>query len=97
MKKRFGYRIVKAKWSGKSGGQYAITLQVIGNDDIGVINNITSIISKQEHVALRNIQIDSDDGIFRGTITVLLDDTNCLTAFAKKIRNVKGVKGVSRL
>ncbi len=97
LKKRFGYRIVKAKWSGKSGGQYAITLQVIGNDDIGVINNITSIISKQEHVALRNIQIDSDDGIFHGTITVLLDDTNCLTALAKKIRNVKGVKGVSRL
>ena len=97
LRKRFGYRIVKARWSGKSGGKYAITLQVIGNDDIGIINNITSIISKQEHITLRNIQIDSNDGIFHGTITVLLDDTNDLSSLAKKIRNIKGVKAVSRL
>lgn len=97
LRKRFGYRIVKARWSGKSGGKYAITLQVIGNDDIGIINNITSIISKQEHITLRNIQIDSNDGIFHGTITVLLDDTNELSSLAKKIRNIKGVKAVSRL
>ena len=97
LRRRFGYRIVKARWSGKSGGQYAITLQVVGNDDIGIVNNITSIISKEEHITMRSIQIDSNDGIFRGTITVLLDDTNRLSSLAKKIRNVKGVKAVSRL
>ncbi len=97
LRKRFGYRIVRAQWSGKSGGQYAITLQVVGNDDIGIINNITSIISKEDHITMRNIQIDSNDGIFRGTITVLLDDTNRLSSLAKKIRNVKGVKAVARL
>ena len=69
----------------------------MGNDDIGIVNNITSIISKEEHITMRSIQIDSNDGIFRGTITVLLDDTNRLSSLAKKIRNVKGVKAVSRL
>lgn len=97
LRRRFGYRIVNARWSGKSGGQYTITLQVVGNDDIGIVNNITSIISKEEHITMRSIQIDSNDGIFRGTITVLLDDTNRLSSLAKKIRNVKGVKAVSRL
>lgn len=97
LRKRFGYRIVPARWSGKSGGQYAITLLVTGNDDIGIINNITSIISKDEHIALRNIQIDSNDGIFRGAITVLLDDTARLTSLAKKIKNIKGIKTIQRL
>jgi len=97
LRRRFGYRVVKARWSGKSGGQYAITVQVTGHDDIGIINNITSIISKEENIAMRNIQIDSNDGLFRGTITVLLDDTTRLNSLMKKIKGVKGVKTVVRL
>ena len=61
LRERFGYRIVKAMWSGKGTGQYAITLHVIGNDDIGIVNNITSIISKEEKIQLRSISIDSHD------------------------------------
>ena len=59
LRKRFGYRIVKAKWSGKGSSQYSITLKIIGNDDIGIVNNITSIISKEEKIMMRNINIDS--------------------------------------
>ncbi len=97
LRKRFGYRIVPARWSGKSGGQYTITLLVTGLDDIGIINNITSIISKEENITMRNIQIDSNDGIFRGAITVLLDDTARLTSLTKKIKNIKGIKTIQRL
>ncbi|MDO4932233.1 MAG: HD domain-containing protein [Prevotellaceae bacterium] len=97
LRKRFGYRVVPARWSGKSGGQYAISLQVTGNDDIGIVNNIISIISKEDNITMRNIQIDSNDGIFRGIITVLLDDTARLSSLAKKIRNIKGIKLVTRL
>lgn len=95
--KRFGYRIVKARWSGKGSSQYAITLRVIGNDDIGIVSNITNIISKDEKVIMRSINIDSNDGIFHGNITVLLDDTSKLEALMKKIRTVKGVKQVNRI
>ncbi len=59
LRKRFGYRIVKARWAGKRGSQYPITLKVIGNDDLGIVNNITSIISKEEKISLRSISIDS--------------------------------------
>lgn len=97
LRKRFGYRIVKARWSGKSGGQYSITLKVIGNDDLGIVNNITSIISKEEKIAMRSINIDSDDGLFNGTLVIQLDDVNKLEALLKKLRAIKGVKQVNRL
>ena len=97
LKKRFGYRIVRAKWSGKGSSQYAITLRIIGNDDIGIVNNLTSIISKDEKLILRSINIDSHDGLFSGNLEVMIDDNTRLEALIKKLRTVKGVKQVSRI
>lgn len=97
LRSRFGYRIVKARWSGKGASQYAITLRVIGNDDIGIVSNITNIISKDEKLVMRSINIDSHDGLFSGNIVVQLDDTTKLEALMKKLRTVKGVKQVTRV
>lgn len=97
LKQRFGYRIVKARWSGKGTSQYAITLRVIGNDDIGIVSNITNIISKEEKIVMRSINIDSHDGLFSGNLEVLLNDTSRLDSLIKKLRTVKGVKTVERL
>ena len=96
LRQRFGYRIVRAMWAGKGGSQYPITLRVIGNDDIGIVNNITSIISKEEKILLRSISIDSHDGLFNGSINVMLEDTGSLQQLIKKLKTVKGVKNVSR-
>ena len=97
MRERFGYRIVKARWAGKSEGtQYPITLRVVGHDDIGIVTNITSIISKENGITLRSIGIDSNDGLFSGTLTVMVGDTGRLEALIKKLRTIKGVKQVSR-
>lgn len=94
---RFGYRIVKARWAGKGEGtQYPITLRVVGHDDIGIVTNITSIISKEQGIMLRSIGIDSHDGLFSGTLTVMIGDTGRLEALIKKLRTVKGVKQVTR-
>ena len=97
LRKRFGYRIVKARWSGKGSSQYTISLRVIGNDDIGIVNNITSIISKEEKIAMRSINIDSNDGLFSGCLVVQLDDTSRLEQLLKKLRTVKGIKQITRL
>lgn len=97
LRKRFGYRLVKAKWSGKGTSQYSITLHVVGNDDIAIINNITSIIAKEEKIVMRSISIDSNDGLFSGNLTVMLDDTSKLESLMRKIRTVKGVRQVSRV
>jgi GTP pyrophosphokinase len=97
MRKRFGYRIVKARWSGKGSNQYSITLRVIGNDDIGIVNNITSLIGKDSNLTLRSINIDSHDGLFSGNITVQLDDTSRMESLIKTLRTIKGVKQVARI
>ena len=97
LRRRYGYRVVKARWSGKGSSQYSITLRVIGNDDIGIVNNLTSIISKDERLILRSINIDSHDGLFSGNLTVMLEDTSRLEGLLKKLRTVKGVKQVDRI
>ena len=97
MQRRFGYRIVKAKWSGKGASQYSITLRVIGNDDLGIVNNLTSIISKDEKLVLRSINIDSNDGIFRGNLVIMINDNTRLESLIKKLKTVKGVKQVDRI
>lgn len=97
LRQRFGYRIVKARWSGKGESQYSITLRVIGNDDLGIVNNITSIISKEEKIIMRSINIDSHDGLFSGNISVMVQDTSRVEQLMKKLRTVKGVKQVTRL
>ena len=97
LRKRFGYRIVKARWSGKGASQYNITLRIVGNDDLGIVNNITSIISKEEKIVMKSINIDSHDGLFSGNLDVLVEDTGKLESLLKKLRTVRGVKSVVRL
>lgn len=94
---RFAYRVIPARWSGKSGSVYTVTLRVIGNDDIGIVNNLTSIISKENGVNMRSISIDSNDGLFHGSISVMLNNTDMLNGLIKKLKTVKGVKEISRI
>ena len=97
MRTRFGYRVVKARWSGKQGSQYVTVLRVVGHDDIGIVTNITSIISKEKNISMRNISIDSNDGLFQGHIAVMVDDITALNSLIKKLKTVKGVKNVERM
>lgn len=98
MKERFPYRIVPARWSGKAvGQQYPITLRVVGNDDIGIVTNITSLINKESGMTLRTIAIDSHDGLFEGHLTLMVSDLKQLEAIQKKIAQVRGVKHITRV
>ncbi len=98
LKENLGYRIIPAKWAGKGNSMYAITLRIIGHDDIGIVNNITSIIAKEKNVTLRSIDIKSSEaGLFAGTMTIRIDNNNQLNMLIKKIRTVKGGKNRVRL
>jgi Guanosine polyphosphate pyrophosphohydrolases/synthetases len=95
---RFGYRVLKARWSGTTGSSsYTIVLRVIGSDQINIVANLMSIISKEEGVQMRSISIDSNDGLFQGNISVMLANTSMLEQLIKKLKAVKGVKSVTRL
>ena len=97
MRRRYPYRVVPTRWSGKIGDQLATTLRVVGNDDIGIVTNISSIINKEKDVTLRAISIDSNDGLFQGHLSVGVNDVAALKTLIKKIKTIKGVKDVQRI
>ncbi|MDD4609174.1 MAG: RelA/SpoT family protein [Bacteroidaceae bacterium] len=94
--KRFGYRIIKACWSGQTGKQYITSLHIIGQDDIGILTNITSIISKVKGIDLRSIRVDSNSGMFSGSLCIGMSDSKRLTTLIKKLKEVKGVIKIIR-
>ena len=97
LRNRFGYRIIKARWAGKGeNSTYPITLRIVGNDDLGVVNNISSIVSKDAKINIRSFSITADDGLFSGVLTVMISNTQSLDSLIKKLKSVKGVKNVSR-
>ncbi len=97
MRRRFGYRILDARWSGTSGHAMAVMLHVSGNDDIGIISNISQLFSTSKTAKLRNINVNSTEGGFDGTLTIFVNDVNDLNSIIKKIKAVKGVRKVERL
>lgn len=96
IRSKYPYRIITTRWSGKVGSQFGATLRIVGYDDIGIVTNITSIITKEKNVLLKSISIDSNDGLFQGYLVVSVADTQSLNTLIKKIKTVKGVKDVQR-
>ena len=97
LRERMGYRVLRARWAGKGSKQYPVTLHVVGHDDIGIVSNITSILNKEKNVMMCGLSIQtSEDGLFSGQLTVMIDDQNQLTQLMKKLSTVKGVKSVTR-
>ena len=97
IRERYPYRVIRADWSGKQGDMLPVSLKIIGNDDIGIMANITSIISKEMNVNLRNISVDSHDGMFQGILVVAVNDQRQLTLLLKKLKTIKGIKDIQRL
>jgi GTP pyrophosphokinase len=96
LRKKYGYRIVPARWTGEAGGSYLASLKVTGEDDIGIVTNISQVVSKDMGLKIRSINVDSHDGVFEGTLSVFVDNKQSLNTLMKKIRNIKGVFNVSR-
>lgn len=97
LKERMSYRVIRAQWAGKGSSQYAVSLHVVGNDDIGIVNNLTSIINKEKNIVLRGISIQSsEDGLFSGTLTVMIDDNKQIEQLIKRLQTVKGIKNITR-
>lgn len=92
----YGYRIVKAKWNGQQELTFLTGLHIIGIDDVGLINNITKVISNDFKVNMRSITVDTNDGIFDGSIKIFVNDKEHLDNLIKNLLEVNGVTGVTR-
>ena len=96
IRERYPYRIITTRWSGSNDTAFPATISVMGIDDIGIVTNISSIINKERDIQLRNIAIDSNDGLFRGNIVVGVNSVSALTVLIRKIKTIKGIKHVER-
>ncbi len=95
---RYGYRVLKARWTqAPDDTRFEVTIRITGLDDIGIVSNISDVISKDLQVNMRSISIDSTDGMFEGTISLFVKDTQHLEALIRKIKKVKGISNVRRI
>jgi GTP pyrophosphokinase len=93
----YAYRIVKAKWTGQQEIAFLAGVRMTGIDEVGVVNKISKVISSDLKVNMRSISIDSNDGIFEGTIMVFVNDTHHLDKLIKKLKEVHGILTVNRI
>lgn len=97
MLSKYAYRMMKARWSSKAEQQFEVKLAFTGIDDLGLVNQITQIISEDMEVNMRAISMETHDGIFRGFVSVLIMNKNHLEDLITKLKNVTGVHTVERV
>jgi GTP diphosphokinase / guanosine-3',5'-bis(diphosphate) 3'-diphosphatase len=94
---KYAYRVIKARWSTKETVQFEVGLKFSGIDDVGIVQNITNIISTDMNVNMRAISFEANDGIFQGKVVVLVYDTMHLNNLIDKLRAVDGLLNVERI
>ena len=93
----YAYRIVRAKWGNDQLISFLAGIRISGNDEIGMVNTITKIISNENNVNMRSIHFDTDDGLFEGTLMVYVHDTKHLNHLVQNLKKIKGVRMVERV
>ncbi len=91
-----GHRVVKAKWASMHKESHTVGLEIIGTDRVGLINDVTRIISNELKVNMRSISVDTDTGIFEGKIVLYINDSKSLDLLITKLEQVSGVVKVKR-
>ena len=91
-----GNRVIKARWTSQKEIAFLAGLQIVGTDRVGMINDLTKVISNELKVNMRSITIDSDEGIFEGTIKLYVNNTEHLDHLIQNIQLIEGVIKVSR-
>ncbi|MES2387385.1 MAG: RelA/SpoT family protein [Bacteroidota bacterium] len=92
----YGYRIIKTRWASQKEESFQTGLHITGTDRVGLVNDVTKIISSQLKVNMRSISIGSKDGIFEGTIQLFVHDTLQLDKLITRLKKVGGIVSVNR-
>jgi guanosine-3',5'-bis(diphosphate) 3'-pyrophosphohydrolase len=92
----FGYRVIKAKWTSQKELAFLTSLNIIGTDRVGIINDVTKVISNELKVNIRSITIDSNDGMFEGTLKLFVNDTRQLDVLIAKLSSIPDIVNVTR-
>ncbi len=97
LQSNFSYRIMKAKWIDSTQREFKAKLIITGIDAVGLVNNVTRLISNNMNIDMRGVHFDSDDGVFNGKITVVVKNKNVLDNLVKKLKKINGIDKVTRV
>ena len=98
MQQRYGYRIIKVKWTGMEGNSSQATIRIYGRDVMGLLGKITKVISEDLEVNMKNIVFNSDkEGYFEGRIVLQINDVEALEQLINKIKAIDGIMEVVRI
>ena len=96
MQANYAYRIIKAKWIDSSQQEYFTDLTISGIDQLGLVNNLTKVISNNMNVNMRKISFETDDGLFTGNITVSVKNKKTIDKLMDNIKKINGIDRVKR-
>ena len=89
-------RIVPVEWSRQKDVQFVVALRVMGEDRVGIVSDITTMISKNLKTNIRSITIDGEDGVFEGTLVLYVSDLKHLQRLIERLKRINGIYGVYR-
>src|SRR5205085_8000738 len=92
----YGHRVVKTKWAKNKEISFLTGLKIVGMDDVGMVNKITTIISGDLRINISAITIESKEGVFEGTIKLFVHDKEELDELVLRLKNLNGIHSVER-
>ena len=97
LQSNYAYRIMSAKWIDSSQQEFTAIIKLNGIDNLGLVNEITKVISSNMHVNMKNISFDTDGGVFNGKITVVVKNNNLVKKLMDRLKKINGIEKVSRV
>ena len=97
MQSNYDYRIIKAKWIDSSQEEFTVSIDLTGIDKIGLLSNITKVISENMNINMRKLNLETDGGIFKGNIIISVKTNNLVNKVIEKLKKLKGIEKVKRL
>ena len=97
LQSNYAYRIIQAKWIDSSQQEFKAILDITGMDSLGLTNQLTKVISSNMHVNIQSISLSSDAGIFKGQVTVIVQNNTILKKLTDNIKKIDGIDKVTRV
>ncbi|RZL34976.1 MAG: bifunctional (p)ppGpp synthetase/guanosine-3',5'-bis(diphosphate) 3'-pyrophosphohydrolase, partial [Pedobacter sp.] len=97
MQSNYAYRIIQAKWIDSSQQEFKAILDITGMDSLGLTNELTKVISSNMHVNIQSISLSSNAGIFKGQVTVIVQNNTILKRLTENIKKIDGIDKVTRV
>ncbi|MEM6515829.1 MAG: RelA/SpoT family protein [Bacteroidota bacterium] len=96
LQSNYAYRIMQAKWIDSTQEEFATQIKLSGIDNLGLVNNITQVISSNLHVDMKSLHFETDDGVFNGKINVVVNNKTMLNKVMDKLKKINGIEKVTR-